>query len=231
MGRSGAGGKEVVTLLEMLTVGAALLWRTRLHAPREVSSCQRSTTSTLKVVSMSLQSISWPVAASHTIRRMQGGGVMGRRSCHWPHVSVLCPDRSNGMLRELSYLVAKTTHSGSDGLLVDAQPANCKLTWKRRSEERYGPVGLAAVLANVVAGLVTGGHVAVHDLRLHLLRRRRRGLLLLLSRRRKMHHLLGWVVKLRGWRQRTCTWALLLLWWWCWDGILVALARMGVHDG
>src|SRR5690242_21832285 len=106
----------------MLTVGAALLCRTRLHAPREMSSCQRSTTSTLKVVSMSLQSISCPVAASHTMRRMQGGGVMGRRSCHWPQASAVHLYQSNGLLRELSYLVAKTTHSGSDGLLVDAQP-------------------------------------------------------------------------------------------------------------
>lgn len=45
---------------------------------------------------------------------------MGRRSCHWSHVSALCLYQSNGLLRELSYLVAKTTHSGSDGLLVDS---------------------------------------------------------------------------------------------------------------
>lgn len=45
---------------------------------------------------------------------------MGRRSCNWPKVSALCHYQSNGLLRELSYLVTKTTHSGSNGLLVDA---------------------------------------------------------------------------------------------------------------
>jgi hypothetical protein len=108
-----------VTLLLILTVGAALLCLTRLHAPREVSSCQRSTTSVQKVVSISLASLSCPVAASHMMRRMQGGGVMGRRSYHWPHVSVLYLCQNNGLLRELSYLVTKPTHSGSDGLLVN----------------------------------------------------------------------------------------------------------------
>ena len=31
-----------------------------------------------------------------------------------------------GQLRELSYLVAKTAHSGSDGLLLNAQPVSCE---------------------------------------------------------------------------------------------------------
>lgn len=52
------------------------------------------------------------------------------------------------------------------------------------------------MLADIVAILVTGRHVSVHDLRLHLLRRR---LLLLLSRCRKMHHLLSRVMELRWW--------------------------------
>ena len=73
-----------------------------------------------KVVSISLASLSCPVAASHMMRRMQGGGVIGLRSCHWPHVSVLYLYQCNGLLRELSYLVAKPTHSGSNGLLVDS---------------------------------------------------------------------------------------------------------------
>lgn len=83
------------------------------------------------------------------------------------------------------------------------------------------------MLANIVAVLVARPQLAVHDRRLHLLRRW--GLLVLLSRRREAHQLVGRVVKL-GWRrQRASTWPLLLLWW-CWDGILVALARLGIHD-
>jgi len=59
---------------------------------------------------------------------------MGRRSCHWPHVSVLYLYQSNGLLRELSYLVAKSTHSGSGGLLVDSQPAFGEFTYIENKE-------------------------------------------------------------------------------------------------
>lgn len=31
--------------------------------------------------------------------------------------------KSNGLMRKLSYLITKTTHSGSNRLLIDSQPA------------------------------------------------------------------------------------------------------------
>jgi len=75
--------------------------------------------------------------------------------------------------------------------------------------------------------------------RLHLLHLLRRWwwlvVLLLLCRRWQVHHLGGFV---KLWRrgQWASSWALLLLLLllrrrrWCWDGILVVLARMGIHD-
>lgn len=116
--------------------------------------------------------------------------------------------------------------------------------WIHLKREESAPVGFAGMLADIVAVLVTGGHVSVYDLRLHLHRRglllvlvlvlvlrllmllRRRLLLLLLSWRREMHHR-GRVLKLRRWRQRGSTRTLLGR---RWDGILVALTRMGIHD-
>lgn len=63
-----------------------------------------------------LMSTSFPVVASLTTSRTQGGGVIGRRSC------------GNPLARDLSrhhkiyqYLISKTTHSSPDGLLFHLQ--------------------------------------------------------------------------------------------------------------
>lgn len=45
---------------------------------------------------------------------------MGRRSCHWPHVSV--SGRTDGQSCKWSYLVTEPTHSGSNRLLLDYKP-------------------------------------------------------------------------------------------------------------
>lgn len=130
-GRSTGGGYEVVVLLEMLTVGAPLLWRTRLTS-RAPSASQRSTVRTKKVLSMSLASMGLPVAASHTIRRTHGGGVMGRRS--W---------RGSVGRRRLSggeaHLVAEAAHARADGLLLDDKPTRGQRATRRaqRLTHRY----------------------------------------------------------------------------------------------
>jgi hypothetical protein len=62
--------------------------------------------------------ISAPVAASVTMSLMQGGGVMGLRSC-----KRFSKRLGRRVRARCSYLVAKTTHAGPDGLLLDLQPA------------------------------------------------------------------------------------------------------------
>lgn len=159
--------------------GVVVVWRTRFTSLR-ASSDQRSTLMTYMLWSISLgpglgqrsvllsgerkqatrgmmvmttylQSTSLPVWASVTIRRTQGGGVMGRRS--W---LASAPDRQSRRgrahpreRRAGTYLVAKAAHPGALWLLHNIKSASASgqrprwfgtegLSWRRPGKTRAG---------------------------------------------------------------------------------------------
>jgi hypothetical protein len=136
-------------LLLMDTVGAVLLCLTRLTA-REPSSCHKSTMRTKKALSTSVGSISIPVLASQTTKRIQGGGVIGLRSYRWSTVSD--PQRSGG---DLDVLPCRQTRTCGRGQVV-VRRLICKtvhcvyLQSRHRSSRRIVLVAVVAAVAVVV---------------------------------------------------------------------------------
>jgi hypothetical protein len=147
-------------LLLIDTVGAVLLCLTRLTA-REPSSCHKSTMRTKKALSTSVGSISIPVLASQTTKRIQGGGVIGLRSYRWSTVSD--PQRSEG---DLDVLPCRQTHTCGRGQVV-VRRLICKnvhcvhLQSRHRSSRRIVLVAVVAAVAAVVVADADAGVAVV----------------------------------------------------------------------
>jgi hypothetical protein len=147
-------------LLLIDTVGAVLLCLTRLTA-REPSSCHKSTMRTKKALSTSVGSISIPVLASQTTKRIQGGGVIGLRSYRWSTVSD--PQRSDG---DLDVLPCRQTRTCGRGQVV-VRRLICKnvryvhLQSRHRSSRRIVLVAVVAAVAAVVVADADAGVAVV----------------------------------------------------------------------
>jgi hypothetical protein len=147
-------------LLLIDTVGAVLLCLTRLTA-REPSSCHKSTMRTKKALSTSVGSISIPVLASQTTKRIQGGGVIGLRSYRWSTVSD--PQRSEG---DLDVLPCRQTRTCGRGQVV-VRRLVCKnvhyvhLQSRHRSSQRIVLVAVVAAVAVVVVVVVADADAGV----------------------------------------------------------------------
>lgn len=151
-----------------------------------------------------LKSISAPVLTSVTISRMHGGGVIGRRSCaaiqkcQWTQTLKRGKNsltRGESASRGNTNLVAETTHSSSDGLLLDIQADDSRELIRLRSslgrafgrETRHDvdPPEQAVALP----ALIPSRRVELLLVLLHLLLHRLR---------RKLHRRVTWVCRGRG---------------------------------